>query len=246
MATSGVKSLDDILDIVIPVGTVIAFAGTTVPNGWLLCDGSAVDRTAYSRLFSAIGTAHGNGNGSSTFHIPDYRGQFLRGHMSTISVTGSGTVASSNGTFTSHGINRTGMKVRLSSGTLSGLSASTDYYAIVVDANTLAFATSYANAIAGTKIAITGANSAVIVQWESPDIASRVGAVGGNTGANIGSRQDNVLKSHNHVTNDTDLGNGFAGGGNLVLNKSLGAVSGSTGGNETAPTNVSVNYLIRI
>lgn len=62
-----------------PTGSVIPFAGTTAPEGWLLCDGSIVDRTEYSSLFSVIGEDHGEGNGSTTFHLPDLRGRFVRG-----------------------------------------------------------------------------------------------------------------------------------------------------------------------
>ena len=62
-----------------PTGTILAFAGTNVPSGWLLCNGSAVSRTTYDELFKTIGTAFGNGDGSTTFHIPDFRGRFLRG-----------------------------------------------------------------------------------------------------------------------------------------------------------------------
>ena len=47
-----------------PPGAVIAFCGINIPTGWLLCDGSAVSRTTYARLFSAIGTAWGAGDGS--------------------------------------------------------------------------------------------------------------------------------------------------------------------------------------
>ena len=61
-----------------PPGTVIAFAGTSVPSGWLLCDGGAVSRSQYAALFFAIGTVHGQGDGT-TFNLPDYRGRFLRG-----------------------------------------------------------------------------------------------------------------------------------------------------------------------
>lgn len=63
----------------LPPGIVMAFASTTVPTGWLRCDGSPVSRTTYADLFAAIGVAHGNGDGSTTFHLPDYRGRFLRG-----------------------------------------------------------------------------------------------------------------------------------------------------------------------
>ncbi len=62
----------------LPVGSMVDFAGTTVPAGWLMCDGAAVSRTTYSNLFAAIGTAYGAGNGSTTFNVPDYRGRFAR------------------------------------------------------------------------------------------------------------------------------------------------------------------------
>jgi len=64
-----------------PAGTVEAFAGDTskIPTGWLLCDGSAVSRTTYTNLFSVIGENWGEGDGTSTFNLPDLRGRFLRG-----------------------------------------------------------------------------------------------------------------------------------------------------------------------
>lgn len=64
---------------ILPPGIVIPYAGASIPPGWLLCDGSAVSRTTYANLFSFIGTAWGNGDGSTTFHLPDLRGRFLRG-----------------------------------------------------------------------------------------------------------------------------------------------------------------------
>lgn len=62
-----------------PSGAVMAYAGGAAPDGWLICDGSAMSRTQYASLFAAIGTAHGSGDGASTFLLPDYRGRFLRG-----------------------------------------------------------------------------------------------------------------------------------------------------------------------
>ncbi|RZU66745.1 microcystin-dependent protein [Microterricola gilva] len=59
----------------VPTGVVQEFAGTAAPAGWLLCQGQAVSRTTYAALFAAIGTAHGAGNGSSTFNVPDRRGR---------------------------------------------------------------------------------------------------------------------------------------------------------------------------
>ncbi len=62
-----------------PAGTILNYAGGTSPSGYLECDGSAVSRTTYSALFTAIGTTFGSGDGSTTFNIPDLRGEFVRG-----------------------------------------------------------------------------------------------------------------------------------------------------------------------
>lgn len=52
------------------VGMVAPFAGTSAPAGWLKCDGSAISRTTYSALFDVIGTTYGSGDGSTTFNLP--------------------------------------------------------------------------------------------------------------------------------------------------------------------------------
>ena len=63
-----------------PPGSVMAYMGTNAPPGWLMCDGSVVPKILYPALFAVIGTASGNGNGSTTtFNLPDLRGVFLRG-----------------------------------------------------------------------------------------------------------------------------------------------------------------------
>ena len=66
----------------LPAGFVAAWPGNTPPDGWLVCNGSAVSRTTYADLFAAIGTTFGAGDGSTTFKLPDYRGDFLRGYLS--------------------------------------------------------------------------------------------------------------------------------------------------------------------
>ena len=62
-----------------PPGLVAHFARSTPPPGWLKCNGAAVSRTAYAALYAALGTTFGAGNGSTTFKLPDLRGEFLRG-----------------------------------------------------------------------------------------------------------------------------------------------------------------------
>ena len=62
-----------------PSGTILVFAGETLPEGYLWCDGAPVLRTEYPELFIAIGELWGVGDGSNTFNTPDLRGYFLRG-----------------------------------------------------------------------------------------------------------------------------------------------------------------------
>jgi len=64
---------------VLPAGAVQVFAMSSAPTGWLSCDGTAVSRSTYSGLYSAIGTTYGSGDGSATFNLPDLRGEFIRG-----------------------------------------------------------------------------------------------------------------------------------------------------------------------
>lgn len=56
----------------VPTGSIQPYAGTSIPSGWLLCDGSAVSRTDYAALFAAIGTLYGTGDESTTFNLPDF------------------------------------------------------------------------------------------------------------------------------------------------------------------------------
>lgn len=62
-----------------PVGTVNYFARQFPPEGWLLCDGREVLRDVFADLFNMLGTSFGDGDGKSTFNLPDLRGEFIRG-----------------------------------------------------------------------------------------------------------------------------------------------------------------------
>ena len=62
-----------------PAGTIVSYAGASVPSGWLLCNGANVSRTTYANLFRAIGTKWGAGDGSTTFALPDSDGRVLQG-----------------------------------------------------------------------------------------------------------------------------------------------------------------------
>lgn len=76
LAASAVSTL-------MPAGLVLPYAGGSAPSGYLVCDGSAVSRTTYATLFTALGGAaspYGSGDGSTTFNVPDLRGRVIAGH----------------------------------------------------------------------------------------------------------------------------------------------------------------------
>ncbi len=74
-ATVSTRTLDGL----VPVGTVIWFAGTSAPTGYAICNGAAVSRSTFSALFAVVGTTYGAGDGSSTFNLPELRSEFVRG-----------------------------------------------------------------------------------------------------------------------------------------------------------------------
>jgi len=80
-ATTAVLGLVTLAQVELAVasGIVTAYAGATVPTNWLECNGAAISRTTYAALFAAIGVLWGVGDGSTTFNLPDMRGEFLRG-----------------------------------------------------------------------------------------------------------------------------------------------------------------------
>lgn len=63
----------------VPAGTLLPFAGTVIPDGYLLCNGANVSRTDYANLFAAIGTKWGEGDGSTTFTLPNFNDRFIEG-----------------------------------------------------------------------------------------------------------------------------------------------------------------------
>ena len=73
------KLLTKVMNQVFCVGDIKTSLKSSNHDNWFLCNGQAVSRTAYAKLFELIGTNFGSGDGSTTFNLPDYRGKFLRG-----------------------------------------------------------------------------------------------------------------------------------------------------------------------
>ena len=113
----------------VPVGTILAHAANTPPSGFLECNGSNISRSTYATLFSTISTTFGVGDGSSTFALPDLRGQFIRGWANTGSTDASRVFGSTqtdqnkNHTHTTDSTSLTGGIRKISEGFLVGGSA---------------------------------------------------------------------------------------------------------------------------
>jgi microcystin-dependent protein len=118
-AIAGTKLATTVQQSLVPAGAVMPFAMNSAPSGWLSADGSNVNRTTYSDLFSVIGTTHGSGDGSTTFTLPDLRGIFVRG-------SGSQTISSVtyNKTFAAKETDALQQHIHTSNKTLDGTSLS--------------------------------------------------------------------------------------------------------------------------
>lgn len=169
------------------VGTISPFGGkpNQIPKGYLFCNGQEISRNYYQKLFDVIGTNFGNGNGSTTFNVPDMRGNFMRG---------------------------------------------TDYGA-----------------------------------GRDPDRGYRTSMRNGNSGDEVGSWQEQQLFSHAHsipnnwINNDGYILNAWGQGNaaevqcsgayyhydRLSSMISLASYTENSGGNETRPKNVNVNFIIK-
>lgn len=232
-----------------PVGMVSPFAGAAAPTGWLLCDGSAVSRATYAALFTAISTTYGVGDGSTTFNLPDLKGRSVIGAGAGTKVA---TFASrSSNVITVTGISdaannefQTGQAVlyTAASGAMTGLTHNTTYYLIRTGNLTFSLASSLANAIAGTAIALSsdGTGTQTFTLTLTTRTLSHTG------GEENHSLVEAELPAHQHggvVVSGT--GGGGGSGGN---SRSTSTTSGSTGGS-TAHNNMSpflaLNYIIK-
>ena len=88
-----------------PAGTIVMFAATSAPTGYLPCDGAAISRTTYAALFSAISTSYGAGDGSSTFNVPNLQGKFPIGYDGGSSYGLAATGGATSASYTPAGTN---------------------------------------------------------------------------------------------------------------------------------------------
>lgn len=211
----------------VPVGTIFDYAGSSLPTGWLACDGSAVSRTTYSALFAAISTTWGAGNGTTTFNVPDLRGRTTI-NEGTGTTVDSATATSSNGwTITSSQKWTNGMPVVLSNltGFTTSASAGPTYYVYLVSATNLRLCTTLALAQAGTPDVTASGTGTVIFTYTMT--VRTLGNVGGEQSHAMSSTE---LLSHTHASSFTT-----PGGGGISYNGNGSATplnpNSNTGGN---------------
>jgi microcystin-dependent protein len=219
---------------------VVPYAGTSAPTDWLACDGAAVSRSTYSRLFTAISTTWGVGDGSTTFNVP-----FLGGRVPVGSGTGTTTedvTASSGNGFTVTANDTkwiTGMTVVLSAltGFTTSMSAGPTYYAVRVSSTNVRFASTLALAQAGTPDeTISGTGTATLTHTYT---ARTVGQYGGEQGH---AQSSTEALSHNHTQNahaHAERGDISGGGSSQEVLLTAGGTSG--GANEAAATSTTAN-----
>jgi microcystin-dependent protein len=212
------------------VGAVVPFAFSSVPPfGYLLCNGAAVSRNIYARLFNAIGTTYGVGDGFSSFNIPDLRGEFIRGFDA-------------------------GRGVDTSTLDLSCFTTDGGNFVIVRDGTTGLFV---GMSVTGTGIpantTVTAIGSRSSITLSNPATATNIGPLTFTSTRTMGSTQADMLKNHEHFY---ALAANIVNGGSPTTQNLIdwdGANSGQrysgnteyVGGFETRPRNVAMSYAIK-
>ena len=136
---------NDIYIFNIPVASLMAYAGNTTPDGWLVCDGSEINRTTYIDLYNVIGTTYGSGNGSTTFNLPNFLNKTFWGGSSSGSIKNAGlpNITGTVGATALNAISSTGCFYKTSN-TNAGIYGSTS------TANIIGFNAANSNSIYGS------------------------------------------------------------------------------------------------
>lgn len=212
----------------LPAGMIMYFANSTVPQGWFQCDGAAISRTSYPELFTAIGTVYGTGDGSTTFNLPDLRGQFVRGWASASSTAASVTGSIATTTLT---VSAVGSGLIQIGDILSGSG---------VTANTKVL-----NQLTGA----TGGIGTYTVDISQTVASTTITATVPDSGRTIGSGQVDTFPSHTHTVTLINSGaaanNGPLFGGNGGGSAYTNTTSTAGTGIETRPVNTALMVCIK-
>jgi len=211
------------------VGAVVAFASPTAPTGWLECRGQTVSRTTYARLYSHIGNYYGAGNGTTTFTLPDLRGEFVRGWDNGRGADpGRGMATYQGGQNESH----------THTGTTNGGGAHTH-------TASSASAGAHTHTVSGTAATAGDHNHVVNTYWDENQ--DETGFAGGG-GAVVGKRPVDNAGAHTHTVSGTAASAGAHTHTitvNAVGDHTHTFTTGASGGNETRPRNIALLYCIK-
>ena len=177
------------VDQVLPAGSLMAYAASSAPTGWLLCDGTAYSRATYATLFAVIGTTWGAGDTTTTFNVPDLRGQFVRGYDDRAPATSQDTTLISgittNTSTTISGINSTtylyaGMKI---SGT--GIPSGATISSVSTNSIVISSAATASSSTVGTGATTNGSATITMASTSTLSVGQAISGTGIPTGAYI-------------------------------------------------------------
>lgn len=238
----------------IPAGVIMPYAGSSTPTDWLLCDGTAVNRTTYATLFAVISTTYGVGDGSTTFNVPDLRGRMVIGSgagskVATFASRSSNTITVTGLSNVSTNEFQTGQAVTYSTSgsVITGLTNNTVYYINRVSNSSFQLSTTRANSIAGTVISLSSDGTGT----QTFTLALTTKTSGETGGEEEHSLLVSELPSHSHSLSEnvwaSGTGYGAISPGGAVYE--LKAVTASAAGSSTSHNNLSpylaVNYIIK-
>ena len=213
----------------VPAGVFVPYAGETAPAGWLLCDGSAVSRTTYAALFAAVGTAYGTGDGSTTFNLPDMRGEFLRGWDNGRGIdSGRALGSSQNGQNQSHAHSGNASSAGSHSHTASSSSSGSHSHSGSA-ASGGSHSHSFSSILSLNKATVASGGSYTAALYNVPQSGST-----GSDGAHTHSLSISSNGTHSHSVTVNSGG---------AHDHTLSIVS--SGGTEARPRNVAANFIIK-
>lgn len=218
----------------VPVGTVLAYAGATAPAGYLLCQGAAVSRTTYATLFALIGETYGAGDGTSTFNLPDLRGEFIRG-FDAGRLVDSGRVLGSAQAEALKSHTHTADAVAAHTHALTAATAASGGAHTHVVSGTTDDPGTHSHTYTRYSTQIQNVVTDVTVHdnvWDGTNSTVSTGLGGAHTHVVSGTAASGGAHTHS-LSGSTDSGGGHT------------PTIQATGGTETRPRNIALNYIIR-
>jgi microcystin-dependent protein len=206
----------------VPIGTVAYFSAATAPDSWLVCNGQAISRTEYDVLFARIGTTYGAGNGSTTFNVPDLRGEFIRGWDGGRGVDSGRTFGSAQ---------------------VDELKSHT--HSIDPPSTTTSSSGDHSHVIDPPSVTTTSdGNHAHTFDYRGDSSSNGANIQSGSSGANSGTKTTSTNGAHTHTVDIGAFNSATTGAHTHTFDIAL-FNSGATGGTETRPRNVALLPCIK-